>query len=368
MPELIPQSAFADIFINDTPLLDVRAPLEFQHGSFPNVVNIPLLDDEQRAAVGSAYKQQGKQAAIALGNKLVSGAEKASRLSAWQDFLGNNPDSLLYCYRGGLRSQIVQDWLQQLAIPICRIEGGYKAMRRYLINVIEEQSLSSKFLIVAGKTGSGKTHLINKISASVDLEGIANHRGSAFGRRIDSQPGQIDFENNLAIAFLRLLKQQPRQIFLEDESRSIGSLSLPLPLHGKMLTSPIAMVEEPLETRVQTIRNDYIISNYQDFAEYDPAAAPQLFTEFLLSGLERIKKRLGEQKYRKIHGLMQLALEEQFASDDASSHSQWIRLLLTDYYDPMYDYQMNKKLQRVVYRGDSQEFLSWASHINSSNA
>lgn len=366
MPELIPESAFAEIFLNDIPLLDVRATVEFHQGAFPGAVNIPLLDDEQRAAVGVAYKHGGKQAAIALGTALVAGEEKASLLSAWQAFHDKHPNGLLYCYRGGLRSSTVQDWLEEAGISIARIEGGYKALRRYLINTTEELSESGEFIIVAGKTGSGKTHLINKIKPSVDLEGIANHRGSAFGRRIDSQPSQIDFENKLAIDFLKLPYGQAGRIFLEDESRAIGSRSLPISLHSKMLDSPIAMVEESLEDRVQTILNDYIISNYKDFAKDNPSSAQQLFADFLLSSLERIKKRLGAERYTQIQKQMQQALKEQINSAALAAHQQWIQQLLTDYYDPMYEYQMNKKLQRIVYRGNSEEFLGWASHINSS--
>lgn len=365
MPELIPESAYAEIFTHDRPLLDVRAPVEFSQGAFPHAINIPLLDDNQRSAVGVAYKRGGTQAAIALGHELVNGEEKQRRLDAWQSFMSRHPDGLLYCFRGGLRSQTVQDWLQEAGCSIARIEGGYKAMRRYLIDTVEAVCRRSEFLIVAGKTGSGKTHLINKVRPSVDLEGIANHRGSAFGRRISTQPNQINFENQLAIDFLKLPYQQANRIFLEDESRSIGSLSLPQSLHGKMLESPIAMVEEPLEQRVQTILNDYIISNYQDFLGSDPDTAPQLFADFLLSSLERIKKRLGGEKYLQIGAQMQQALDEQSESASLSSHRKWIQQLLTDYYDPMYEYQMNKKLQRVIYRGNSEEFLSWASNINS---
>lgn len=368
MPEIISESAFADIFINDTPLLDVRAAVEFLQGAFPAASNIPLLDDEQRAAIGIEYKRGGQQAAIAMGNKLVGDEEKAARLAAWKKFLSQHPTALLYCFRGGLRSHTVQDWLQEAGISIGLIEGGYKALRQYLIHTIEALCENGEFIIVGGKTGSGKTHLINKITPSVDLEGIANHRGSAFGRRIDPQPAQIDFENNLAIEFLKLPYQQAGRIFLEDESRSIGSMSLPLCLHAKMLESPIAMVEESLESRVETILNDYIISNYQDFAAQDQDTATELFSESLLASLERIKKRLGAEKHSEIGDQMRQALSEQDEVAAMSSHRKWIRQLLTDYYDPMYDYQIRKKSHRIVYRGSSEEFLDWASNINSISA
>ncbi|PCJ20857.1 MAG: tRNA 2-selenouridine(34) synthase MnmH [SAR86 cluster bacterium] len=366
MPEPIHESAFAEIFLNDTPLMDVRAPLEFNQGAFPCATNIPLLDDDQRATVGSLYKAEGKQAAIDLGNQLVSGQIKESRFKAWNDYLTKNPDALLYCFRGGLRSQTVQQWLLQSSNSIACIEGGYKALRRFLINVIEEHGASSNFMIVAGKTGSGKTHLIHKLNCSIDLEGLANHRGSAFGRRVDSQPSQINFENNLAIALLKLsrVKNGTQRLFLEDESRAIGSLSIPLTFHSSMIESPIAVIEEDIDSRAGIILNDYIVSNYFDFKKSDPENFEALFSDFLLSSLERIQRRLGSENYQKVKALMLEALNASDRNTSLQTHIIWIKSLLQDYYDPMYDYQLGKKMHRIVFRGSKSEFLSWASHID----
>ncbi|PCI78839.1 MAG: tRNA 2-selenouridine(34) synthase MnmH [SAR86 cluster bacterium] len=364
MPLLLRESAFKDLFTQDLPMIDVRAPLEFERGAFPNAVNLPLLFDAERHEVGKKFKNSGKDAAIKLGNELVDGESKQERLSNWQKFLQENPSAAVYCFRGGLRSQTVQQWLADLDIDTPLVEGGYKALRRYLINTIEATRQSSQFMIIGGKTGSAKTHLLNALDFSIDLEGLANHRGSAFGRRIQGQPSQIDFENQLAIALLKLPFENAQQLFLEDESRSIGSVSIPKEFHDKMAASPIAMLEESLEARVETIYKDYIYSNFQDFQNDDANAAQANFSEFLLGSLQRIQRRLGGEKFAELHATMKRALTHNDPAESEALHRQWIERLLCDYYDPMYEYQMNKKLERVIYRGSREEFLAWASHIN----
>jgi len=364
MPLLLREPEFKDLFTQDLPLIDVRAPLEFEHGAFPNAVNLPLLLDTERHEIGKKYKNSGKDAAISLGNELVSSESKGQRLSNWQTFLQANPSAAVYCFRGGLRSQTVQQWLADMDIEVPLIEGGYKALRRYLIDTIETVRLSCAFMIIGGKTGSAKTHLLNSLNYSIDLEGLANHRGSAFGRRIQGQPSQIDFENQLAIDLLKLPFENAQQLFLEDESRSIGSISIPKEFHDKMTTSPIAMLEESMQIRVETIYKDYIYSNFQDFQNDDADAAQKNFSEFLLGSLERIQRRLGLKAHAELHTVMEQALTHNDPAESEALHRQWIERLLCDYYDPMYEYQMNKKLDRVIYRGSREEFLAWASHIN----
>lgn len=364
MPRLIRESEFKDLFTHGLPMIDVRAPLEFERGAFPNAVNLPLLSDSQRHEIGKKYKNAGKEAAIKLGNELVCGESKAQRLSNWQLFLQANPSAAVYCFRGGLRSQTVQQWLADSNIDVPLIEGGYKALRRYLIDTIEAATANSGFMIIGGKTGSAKTHLLNALDFSIDLEGLANHRGSAFGRRIQGQPTQIDFENQLGIALLKLPFENAQQLFLEDESRSIGSMSVPKEFHDKMAASPIAMLEESMAARVETIYKDYIYSNFRDFQNDDPDAAQENFSEFLLGSLQRIQRRLGAEKFAELHATMEQALTHNDPAESEALHRQWIERLLLDYYDPMYEYQMNKKLDRVIYRGSREEFLAWASHIN----
>lgn len=364
MPDTVSANAFADIFKNSTPLLDVRSPIEFQRGAFQHATNLPLLTDAEREAVGTQYRRQGRAAAIDLGNTLLNSEAKQQRLLSWQCYLEKQPSALLYCFRGGLRSQTVQQWLSQQGIYVPHIEGGYKALRRFLINTLDSTSVAAEFLIIAGKTGSGKTHLLNGLANSIDLEGIANHRGSAFGRRARPQPSQIDFENNLAAAFLKLPAAAKSKIFIEDEGRGIGSVAIPPSLYAQMMAAPIAVVEEAVDSRVETILNDYILSNYLEFKQDAAEDFLAVFKKFLLSSLERIQKRLGSKNYQSIRALMQEALTNHDHDTELQAHKLWIKSLLQNYYDPMYSYQLDQKLERVVFRGDKQEFLSWCAHIN----
>lgn len=366
MPDRIPVSAFADILRNKQPLLDVRAPGEFLRGALPSAQNIPLLNDDERKAIGTRYKEAGQEAAITLGNELVSGENKERRLQQWTSFATENPTAYLYCFRGGLRSRTVQQWLSTEGIDISVIEGGYKALRRFCLNTIEKFSKAEELIVVGGKTGSAKTHLIHEISNSIDLEGRAKHRGSAFGRRIQSQPNQINFENQLAVDILQLDPNRANKTFIEDESRAIGSLSVPITLHAQMSNSPLAIIEESFSSRVTTIVNDYIISNFEEFKRKRPESAEEEFAEFLLSALSRIKRRLGDDSYTSIKDLMERALLTQDTQESTELHCAWISNLLKHYYDPMYEYQLAKKSHRIVFRGSKSEFLSWAERINQS--
>lgn len=349
------------LLLNNTPLLDVRAPIEFTKGAFPAAENLPLLNDVERQRVGTLYKQEGQAAAIALGHKLVTGAVKDARLQAWQEWLAKRPGAWLYCFRGGLRSAISQHWLTEAGTPCPRVPGGYKALRQFLVETIEQTSRKRHFLVIAGPTGSAKTHLLRALPNGVDLEGHARHRGSAFGTMIAGQPSQINFENQLAIDFLRQEQQSDRAIVLEDESHAIGSLSVPSALYGEMKQSPIALIQESLEKRADTILNDYICSNLADFQQADTDQAFAMFSDYLLGSLARIQRRLGGDRHAVLTQMMQDALEHQSRSGETEGHREWISRLLQDYYDPMYQYQLSKRLERVVFRGDGKEFLAWAA-------
>ena len=212
-----------------------------------------------------------------------------------------------------------------------------------------------------GKTGSGKTHVINQLSNSIDLEGIANHRGSAFGKRLAAQPVQINFENQLAVKLLKLPDLGAGRIILEDESRAIGSLSIPQSLYNRMKQAPIAVLEESLDKRIDTILNDYIISNYHEFKVADPTHYQDAFSEYLLGSLERISRRLGGENFQQLKLSMEQALAR--PETDFSAHREWISTLLSNYYDPMYEYQLGSKSTRVVFRGSRAELISWAAHL-----
>src|SRR5471032_2751077 len=167
-------SDYRDIFLNDIPMMDVRAPVEFDKGAFPGVINLPLMNDLEREKVGTCYKQQGQQAAIELGHRLVSGSIKEQRIQAWADFARARPDGLLYCFRGGLRSQLTQQWLKtEAGIDYPRVINGYKAMRTYLIEVTDNAVAECDLVLVGGLTGSGKTEVLAQLDNALDLEGHA---------------------------------------------------------------------------------------------------------------------------------------------------------------------------------------------------
>jgi len=354
-------SLFLSLLRDETPMLDVRAPIEFTKGAFPHAHNIPLLEDSERSAVGTIYKRSGQEAAIALGNQLVTGDTKNARLEAWATWLKQNPSAWLYCFRGGLRSNTVKTWLAQAGVDCPLVPGGYKAMRQFLIETIDNASQTHPFVIIAGPTGSGKTHLLNALECSLDLEGFAHHRGSAFGNQLGGQPSQINFENTLAIRLLKLQKYAGQRLFIEDESQAIGSLSVPTHMHSAMKQAPIALIEEGSAFRTQTILNDYICDNLQQFEKADPEQAFENFSQYLRAALAKIQRRLGGERYTQINALMDDALQAQAHDGSTESHALWIERLLADYYDPMYSYQLSKRGERIMFRGNSEEFLAWAA-------
>jgi tRNA 2-selenouridine synthase len=353
-------SDYRTVLRQPLPLLDLRAPVEFAKGAFTNARNLALMTDTERAAVGTCYKQQGQQAAVALGHQLVTGDVKQQRLLLWQAFIRAHPEGALYCARGGMRSQIVQQWLADSGVIYPRINGGFKALRRVAIEVIE-QAACQPLLLVAGPTGSGKTRLLQQLQA-VDLEGLANHRGSAFGRRLSAQPTQIRFENDLAGAILRANAIQRPYLLLEDESLLIGQRNIPQPLYQAMQQSPLLLLDEPLPDRVEVILQDYIIDLYAEAAAYHAEQGFELFSNMLRQGMARISKRLGGALYSELQALLEQALIEQAQYGQVSLHRLWIARLLTNYYDPMYQYQLKKRSVPILHSGNATELMGWWQH------
>ena len=152
---------FRRIVLENRPLIDVRAPVEFNKGAFPTAVNLPLMTDEERHLIGIRYKEKGNASAVQLGKELV-GPVKQERVDAWKTFIKAHPNAYLYCFRGGQRSQISQAWVQEAGIIIPRLKGGYKAFRSFLMAESERIAREANTLIVGGRTGSGKTRLIHK--------------------------------------------------------------------------------------------------------------------------------------------------------------------------------------------------------------
>ncbi|WP_263263251.1 tRNA 2-selenouridine(34) synthase MnmH [Pseudomonas sp. RIT-PI-S] len=347
-------TAFERLFLEGVPMMDVRAPVEFGKGAFPGVTNLPLMDDRERERVGTAYKHHGQQAAIDLGHTLVAGALKQARIEAWAAFAKAHPEGYLYCFRGGLRSQITQQWLKaEAGIDYPRVVGGYKALRTFLIERTEASVATCDFVCLGGMTGIGKTEVLAELSNAVDLEALANHRGSGFGKRATPQPAPIAFENALAIDLLKRRAQGQAAFVVEDESRMIGSCALPLSLFRRMQRSPLVWLEDSLESRVARILGDYVVGLCAEFvALQGEGPGFEAFAARLRQSLAGIAKRLGGERYQRLATIMDDALRVQQASGAVEGHRGWIEGLLKEYYDPMYAYQRDAKGERIEFSGE----------------
>lgn len=367
-------STFEELFLRDRSLIDTRAPIEFARGSFPGAINIPLMTDVEREQVGIRYKEQGEHAAVALGHELVSGHVKEDRIAAWIEQVKRNANAALFCFRGGLRSQTVQAWLASEGYHLPVVDGGYKALRAYLLNSLEECLCETSLAVIGGRTGVAKTALLNQASDMlrlpvIDLEGLAHHRGSAFGKRAEPQPTQVNFENRIAIELLKLRNGGHQQVIMEDESRLIGRCALPLTLQEKLRAAPLVVLESSLEDRVHHSWENYILSNYREqvaLCDSHEAAFSAFATSLRLS-LANIQKRLGGARYQELSEVLEKALLAH-SQGDPEQHKQWITVLLRDYYDPMYDYQLKSKQRHVVFRGNFNEVLEFMTGTIGSRA
>ncbi len=353
---------FERIVLDDTPLIDVRAPVEFEGGAFPTAINLPLMNNEERRLIGICYKEHGNAEAVNLGHELVSGEVKRERIAAWAEQLKHRPDTMLYCFRGGLRSQISQRWIaEETGTVIPRLEGGYKAFRNYLLDQLDPANLTGSPIILGGRTGVGKTILLQSLENAVDLEAIANHRGSSFGRFTTPQPSPIDFENRLAYTLIKHAAAGHRHIILEDEGRNIGDRYLPAPLVEHFRKASLVVLERSMEERVQITFDEYITAAQGEYqTAYGNEEGVEKWLTYMDNCIDRIRKRLGGLRHRQTKDLLHAAHE----GGDPKKHKEWIEQLLRDYYDPMYDYQIQNKVSAIVFKGNASEVLGYLQALD----
>ncbi len=360
----LPQiDASLPLLLSGRPLIDLRAQVEFAAGAFPHAINLPLMSDAERAAVGTCYVQHGQAAAIALGHHLVCGQTRQQRLASWLAQHKAAPDSVLYCLRGGLRSQTVQQWLAEAGVVMPRVRGGYKALRRCLIDEQASFLQQNPLCIVTGMTGSGKTELLGDLPLAVDLEHHARHRGSSFGALPEPQPANVDFENALALDLLRPRHSGWR--ILEDESRMIGRCTLPLDLFEAMQAAPLVVLECPLAERVQRIRRDYVdamITRWQASLGCHEQACEQVAGQ-LRAALSRLEKRLGGLVYRQLQAMMEEGFALQRQQGDSQGHTLWIQRLLVEYYDPVYLRQLERRPNLRLFSGEAAACRHFLQHL-----
>jgi len=333
------------VVAEDVGLIDVRAPGEFKNGSVPGAVNIPLLNDDERHRVGLTYRQQGRDTALELARQLVETGKKDMLTDMWTAYLKRYPDAVMYCARGGMRSATAASWTAEKAgAPVRRIKDGYKGFRTYLLGRLDPETITAKPILVGGRTGSGKTTVINSFANAIDLEAIANHRGSSFGRFTTPQPGQADFENRLATALIKHAHAGFSYLILEDEGRHVGKRFLPRELSGFFSGGELIVLEAPFEERVDNIFREYVIESQKQYGAGTVSTdAMWVWFEEMNHNLERIAKRLGSSLLEQIRALLESGCYHQQKNGDPEAHKNWIRLLLNHYYDPMYDYQLKKR-------------------------
>ncbi|WP_212715609.1 tRNA 2-selenouridine(34) synthase MnmH [Zooshikella ganghwensis] len=347
---LLDEAQWRTLLLKDIPLLDVRAPIEFRKGSFPFSVNLPLLDNEQREKVGKCYKERGQQAAIVLGYQLATPAIKQTRINSWLQFIQQNPHGALYCARGGLRSTITQQWLAESGIDYPRIVGGYKTLRSCLLTYLEREDNYPSFIVLSGLSCVGKTLFLRQFSAHLDLEGIAKHRGSAFGTLNVEQPSQASFENALAVNLMQLKEKYRCPILVEDESHLIGRCALPKTLQRVMWQSSYIELTASIEERIDNA--------FQDYIENSPYPM-ELVVQHLMSALTRIKSRLGGMRYSLFSKMVKEGVAKLQRVNDGSLLRCVIKLMLTEYYDPMYYYHQQKYKRKPLFQGSAGEVRDW---------
>ncbi|SFZ97547.1 Selenophosphate-dependent tRNA 2-selenouridine synthase [hydrothermal vent metagenome] len=339
----------------NTPLIDVRAPIEFEKGSFPFAVNLPLMNNEERHLVGITYKKEGHESALALGNSLVNGSIKQERIDKWIDFIKNNSNAKLFCFRGGDRSRISQEWIAENRHNIVRLKGGYKAFRTYLMEETERCIEDFEPVVIGGRTGSGKTILLNKLSNAIDLEGLANHRGSSFGRKIVEQPTQINFENSLAYDLIQKLDKGFSKLVFEDEGDYVGRVYIPKILARHIAKAPLIILETSMEKRVDITLDEYVLKAQVEYLKKYADGYLEKWSENIHEAMFRIKRRFGDERYKTVCQLFDNALIDQKKSFSCEKYKEWIYYLLVEYYDPMYDYQIEKNRDRIIFKGSDKE-------------
>jgi tRNA 2-selenouridine synthase len=302
------------------PVVDVRSPSEYDSGHIPGSVNIPLFDDIQRAAVGVKYKKEGRQPAILEGLRLIapsiySKLEEALKIKKMGKLL-------VHCWRGGMRSETMA-WLFSLGgIETKVLEGGYKSYRNH---ILESLSNLRKMIVLGGMTGSSKTHILRRMKELgeqvVDLEDLANHRGSAFGALGQlPQPSTEYFANLLFDEWKKIDASRP--LWVEDESRNIGSVFMPEIFYTNMQNTPAIILMMDMQTRLPRL-----VKEYTDY----PA-------ENLIASINRISKRLGGDNTR-----------DAISAVENGDFAKAIEIALI-YYDKAYLFGLKKKKsENIIY-------------------
>lgn len=299
-------------------LIDTRSESEFAQGSIPDAINIPLLSDDERAIIGILYKHEGQNSAIEKGYELFE-PKIQNYLNQFSALPSSKPIAV-YCARGGMRSQIICSFLNRHGYSALQLEGGYKSFRQWNLKKLEEIVLNDP-VVLHGQTGVGKTLVLERMDNVLDLEGLADHRGSMFGGIGKSPVSQKNFE----AALLRRVEalDNSRPIYIEGESRRIGKVSIPATLFEQMKSARLLLLEASINTRVERTVHEYI--------DLYPDTIPTIrYT------IQQLKPDLGAENVNR--------LLDRF---DKGDYAWCFEFILLNYYDKKYNHalkQMNFEL------------------------
>lgn len=308
------QSLHPDEFLKTSGItLDVRSPGEYHQGHIPGAVSFPLLSDEERAKVGICYKQNGRENAVELGFEIVG--PKCAHFISQAKQLAPDKTLKIYCWRGGMRSESMAWLLKKAGFKVTLLIGGYKAFRRWGQSLFK---VPQNIIILAGKTGTGKTDILTALAAKgeqvLDLEKLANHRGSSYGSLGQPpQPTNEQFWNLIMINWAKLERQKP--VWIEAESKGIGICRIPQDIVEQMKCSPVVEIIRSRQERVKSLVELYGNATQEE----------------LIIATKRIKKRLGDVRIKQ-------AIESIQQGDLAAACQ-----IILDYYDKTYSYDLNKR-------------------------
>jgi len=301
------------------PLVDVRSPGEFAEGHIRGAHNIPLLNDDERVAVGTTYKQQGQQMAIKEGFRLVG--PRLLNIIEETERIAQGKEILVHCWRGGMRSNNFSQFVGMAHVKTQTIIGGYKAYRQI---ALESFKKPLQIILLTGCTGSGKSEILRELAAQgeqiLDLESLATHKGSAFGGLLmPPQPTTEQFQNDLFEEILKL--DLSRRVWVEDESIAIGKIFLPKELWQNMNQSPLVQMDVAKEVRINRLVNEYGPADREEF----------------LRIMIKVTKKLGGQHFN-------AAKEKLWQGDMASTID-----ILLNYYDKAYLNSIDKRNSKIKF-------------------
>jgi len=302
--------------MTDSLFLDMRSPSEYADGHLPGSINIPVFTNEERAEVGVLYRHQGAEIAKIKGLEIAS--VKLPNMIQQINQLANQQSVIVYCWRGGMRSRSIATILDLMGVPVYQLTGGYKAYRSYVLARLHNHRINPRIVLLHGLTGVGKTTILQMLAQraipTIDLEDLANHRGSVFGH-IGKGPS-VTAKNFDAVLLTLLEKyQQESYIIVEAESKRIGNVYLPDCLYKAMQAGLHVLVTASKETRINRLLEEYL----------QEGGIP---STVIIQSLETLQTRLGKAKVKILQDLVM-----------QGEYHRFVEILLVDYYDPLYKYE-----------------------------